>query len=88
MDYLKLDLTTKQEMRDCCTIILTETWLNPSVSDDAVSIEGLTIFRSDRSGVLSGKSRGGGVCIYTNIAGVTILRGLKLLFSGCRVFVY
>ncbi len=63
LDYLKLDLTTKQEMRDCCTIILTETWLNPSVSDDAVSIEGLTIFRSDRRGVLSGKSRGWR-CVY------------------------
>lgn len=66
MDYLKLDLSSKWEMRDCCAIILTETWLNLSVLDDAVSIELLTIFRSDRSCVLSEKSRGGGVYIYTN----------------------
>lgn len=52
-------------MRECCAIVLTETWLNPSVSGDA-SIEWLTMFRSDRSCVLSRKSWGGVVCIYTN----------------------
>lgn len=66
VDYLKLDLTTNREMRDCCVIILTETWLNSSIPDDAVSMEGLTTFRSDRSCTLSGKTRGGGVCIYNN----------------------
>lgn len=66
VDYLKLDLTTNHEVRDCCVIILTETWLNSSISDEAVSMEGFTTFRSDRSCVLSGKTRGGGVCIYNN----------------------
>ena len=44
LDYLKLDFTTKREVRDCYGIILNETWLKPSVPDDAVSIEGLTTF--------------------------------------------
>ncbi len=53
-------------MRDCCVLVLTETWLGPSVLDDAVSMAGLTTFRADRDSSLTGKTRSGGVCIYTN----------------------
>lgn len=63
-NYLKLDLTTKRVMRDCCTFILSETGLNSSVPDEAVSIEGLTLFRADRSNAITRKSRSNGVCIY------------------------
>lgn len=60
LDYLRLDLTVKREVRDCCVIIRSEMWLNPLIPDKAVSIEGLTTFRHDRCSVLSGKTRGGG----------------------------
>ena len=60
LDYLRLDLTTKREVRDCCALIFTETWLNDSVTEYAISMEGLTTFRADRSVALSGKTRGGG----------------------------
>ena len=66
VDFMKLDLRTNRETKDCCAMILTETWLKPSVPDDAVALEGLTTFRLDRSCAVTGKSRGGGVCIYTN----------------------
>ncbi|XP_053702104.1 uncharacterized protein LOC128747907 [Synchiropus splendidus] len=66
LDYLKLDLNTRRETRNCCVLILTETWLNSSVPDTAISLEGLTAFRADRNNVLTGKTRGGGVCIYIN----------------------
>lgn len=64
LDYRKLDLSTKRETRDCCVLILTETWLNSSVLDAAISLDGLATFKADRSCILTGKSRGGGVCIY------------------------
>lgn len=44
LDYLKLDLSTIPEMRDCCAIILTETWLNSNVPDDAVGMDGANKF--------------------------------------------
>lgn len=66
LDYLRLELTSRKEIRDCCTLVFTETWLNEDVPDSAIAMEGLTSFRADRSSALSGKSRGGGVYIYIN----------------------
>lgn len=66
LDHLQLELTSKQEMRNCHVIILMETWLNSSIPDNAVSIEGLGTFRADRSSKGSSKSRRGGMCIYIN----------------------
>lgn len=40
-------------------ICVTETWLQDSISDSTVGVEGYTILRNDRN-----YSRGGGVCIY------------------------
>ncbi|EFA13460.1 LINE-1 reverse transcriptase homolog-like Protein [Tribolium castaneum] len=42
-------------------IALTETWLNPSISDDAVHIENYSIYRDDRL-----SQKGGGVCFYVD----------------------
>ena len=39
--------------------MLSETWLNKSVKNAEVEIEGYKIFRLDRNG-----KRGGGVCAY------------------------
>lgn len=67
MDHLQLELTSKQEVRNCCALILTETWLNTSIPDNVVSIEGFATFHADRSRELSGKSRGGVGCVFTLI---------------------
>ena len=53
-------------MRNCCAITLTETWLNSSIPDNAVSFEGLATFRADRRCALQDHPRGGGLCIYIN----------------------
>lgn len=66
LDYLRLELTTRKEIGECCVLIFTETWLNADVPDSAIDMEGLTTFRADRSSVLSGKTRGGRVCMYVN----------------------
>lgn len=58
MDYLRLDLKTKCEIRDCFALIFTETWLNATVPDRA------THALIKWTGALSGNSQGGGV--YTN----------------------
>lgn len=51
LDYLKLDINTKNE--------IAASSYSPR-RDDAVSLDGLTIFRADRSHTLTGKTRGGG----------------------------
>lgn len=64
MDYTRLDLIIKQEVRNCYVIIATKTWLKHSVPDSAVSLVGFSTFWLDRSLSLSGKSCQGGVCFY------------------------
>ncbi len=41
-------------------ICVTETWLTPSVSEPEVTLDGYTLFRSDRAV----PRRGGGVALY------------------------
>ena len=48
------------EQYNAIVIIITETWLDPSVLDSEIQIPGFSIFRSDRCN----RTRGG-VCIYT-----------------------
>ncbi|XP_033104417.1 uncharacterized protein LOC117107010 [Anneissia japonica] len=43
------------------TISVTETWLDHSVTDNEIHIDGYNLFRKDRN------REGGGVCIYTHI---------------------
>lgn len=46
-------------------MIITETWLNSSIPDTAVELIDRTLHRQDRSDD-TGKSRGGGLCVYVN----------------------
>lgn len=48
-----------------CVHILMETWLHDNLPDSVYQLDGLLLFRADRNH-LSGKTRGGGVCIYIN----------------------
>ena len=66
MDELQLMIQTDKDYSDCSAICLTETWLEQSVPDQAVTLPGFTLHRSDRSSKLSGKAKGGGVCIMIN----------------------
>ena len=65
MDMLHARCRLERAFRDICIIALTETWLDGSISDNEVTLDGFTIIRSDRT-VQSGKTRGGGVCFYIN----------------------
>lgn len=39
LDYLRLELTTKKEIGDCCVLFFTD-------APDSIDMEGLTVFRS------------------------------------------
>ncbi len=66
LDLIQLTRSTQHEARDCCVIVFTETWLNDNIPDSAIQLNKLTCYRADRDKTLSGKSRGGGLCLYIN----------------------
>ena len=49
MDDLELRIATDNFVRDCCVMILTETWLHPAVPDNAVQLAGRTIETPERA---------------------------------------
>ncbi len=63
---IQLSRSTQHEARDCCVFVFTETWLNDNIPDSAIQLHGLTCYRADRDSSLSGKTRGGGLCVYVN----------------------
>lgn len=44
LNYLRLDLKTKHEMRGCRALIFMETWPNAAVPDNTTSVEELKTF--------------------------------------------
>ncbi len=66
LDLIQLSRSTQHEAKDCCVFVFTETWLNDNIPDSAIQLNRLTCCRSDRDTTLSGKSRGGGLCVYIN----------------------
>ncbi|KAI4881601.1 hypothetical protein NFI96_007439 [Prochilodus magdalenae] len=61
MDEIRLRITSNN--MNSCVVIIMETWLNRSVPDAAIELAGHSVYRADRTEA-SGKSRGGGLCIY------------------------
>jgi len=68
MDELRLWIITHKMIMDCNVMIFTETWLNSAVPDSSIELAECHILRADRSADDSGKTRGGGLCIYINKA--------------------
>ncbi len=66
LDLIQLSRSTQHETRDCCVFVFTETWLNDNIPDSAIQLHGLSCCRADRDSSLSGKTRGGGLCVYIN----------------------
>lgn len=65
MDELELQLVTMSFVRNCNIILVTESWLHPLIPDTAVELAGRTLHQQDRNRD-SGKSRGGGLCVYVH----------------------
>ena len=65
IDDLRINCRHLFEYREACVIGVTETWLNCSIPDSALEVNGFHLVRFDRSEE-SNKSRGGGLAIYIN----------------------
>ncbi|KAK2897113.1 hypothetical protein Q8A73_013493 [Channa argus] len=67
-DYIRLLRSTQRTVRDCSVFVFTETWLSNSNPDGTIQLDQLTCYRADRALVAGGKTRGGGLCVYTSYA--------------------
>lgn len=65
LDELKLQVALNKDIKDSCVMLIMETWLHSSIPDTAIELAGRTAHRHDRTRD-SGKSRGGGLCLYIN----------------------
>ena len=66
MDEIRLLLTTKKsKLADCCCMIFTESKLDSSTPDAAITLAGHTAYRADRTAA-SGKKTGGGLCVFVH----------------------
>ncbi|KAI4877181.1 hypothetical protein NFI96_007309, partial [Prochilodus magdalenae] len=94
LDELKIWTLTQRRHMDCNLMFFTETWLNSDVANSVVELEGRALFRADRSAAATGKTRGGGNCIYVNKAWCTdsvvmvthCSADLEFLIIKCRPF--
>lgn len=64
-DDLEIQLAGNRYVRECCALIITETWLHTQIPDATVQLAGRTLHRWDRNSD-SGKNTGGGLCIYVH----------------------
>lgn len=64
-DELRINIRACHEYRESCLLIYTESWLQDDFPDELSQIQGFTTVRMDRN-MDSGKTRGGGICVYMN----------------------
>ncbi|KAL0147888.1 hypothetical protein M9458_056809, partial [Cirrhinus mrigala] len=94
MDKIRLRINHSKRLWNCNVMIFTETWLNSDISDNAIALAEHNTFRADRMADDSGKTRGGGLCIYVNkawctnsvIIGKHCSANLEFLMVKCRLF--
>lgn len=66
----------QRDFRGSCILAFTEKWLEPNMPECGVTPDGFTIYHQDRTAV-SGKTRGGGVCLMVNSLWATEICFLK-----------
>ncbi|MGL5101055.1 MAG: endonuclease/exonuclease/phosphatase family protein, partial [Plesiomonas sp.] len=94
MDEIRLRIINNKRLLNCNVIIFTETWLHSGIPDNAFELAGYNTHRADRTAEESGKTRGGGLCIYVNkawctnsvIVGRHCSANLEFLMVKCRPF--
>jgi len=67
LDKLQLLVSRNRDFSSSFVLCFTETWLCGSIPDLALQLGGFQLLRADCDAELSGKSKGGGICFYTNI---------------------
>ena len=66
IDELRLLIRTNRDFSLSSVLCFTESWLTESTPDSAAQLTGFQLLRADRDPILSGKSKGGGICFYIN----------------------
>ncbi|XP_078249882.1 uncharacterized protein LOC144589337 [Pogona vitticeps] len=93
MDDLRLQVSSSKFVKNCCMLLITETWLNPTIPNTVIDMEGFLLHRLDRDRNV-GKCRGGGLCVFvreswcTNSEIITRHCSLELEYLSvkCRPF--
>lgn len=57
-DNIKLWRASQPKMRNCYVSVFTESWLNMTIREATIELEGLTLHRGDRVASLAGNRRG------------------------------
>ena len=67
VNELEASAKFKPEVWEACLLAFTETWLSEADQDEDLAISGFSSpLHRDRSPEITGKSRGGGVCLFVN----------------------
>ncbi|KAE8297833.1 hypothetical protein D5F01_LYC02304 [Larimichthys crocea] len=67
VDELQANVIHLEKFRDACIMAFTETWLTSNDPETDLSLSGFGVpIRLDRDADVTGKSHGGGVCLYVN----------------------
>uniref|UniRef100_A0AAV2IWL7 Uncharacterized protein n=1 Tax=Knipowitschia caucasica TaxID=637954 RepID=A0AAV2IWL7_KNICA len=67
LDELEAWTTLRQEIKNACLLVFTESWLSESDRDEDLTLTGFGApLRLDRNKEVTNKQRGGGVCCYVN----------------------
>lgn len=66
LDELSALTRLHREFRECSIMCFTETWLNESIPDSLVALDGFHLLRADRNTTETGKKKGGGLAMFVN----------------------
>ncbi len=66
LDELHCCINSQRDMRECCVLCFSETWLTSDTPDTAVQPDSFSLHRLDRHAETTGKAKGGGVCLLVN----------------------
>lgn len=67
VDEIQANVIHLEKFRDACIMAFTKTWLTPADVDTDLTLSGFGAqVRLDRDADVTGKSQGGGVCLYVN----------------------
>ncbi|KAK3534944.1 hypothetical protein QTP70_002030 [Hemibagrus guttatus] len=81
MDELTLQMNKNRDFPTSCVLCFTEMWLCDAIPDSALQLGGFNLYRADRHTELSGKTKGGGICFYTNNSWCNDVKVLSQLCS-------
>lgn len=70
-DELKARISYQRHIKNCNILCFTESWLKDDIK--SIQLAGYTLYRQDRTAA-SGKTWGGGLCIYVNNSWCTIYK--------------